>query len=147
YLWSANLGWIQLGDGTPANGIRYQNNSAADFGVNHDGLGNLRGYAYSANVGWINFESSGGPKVDLRTGRLSGAVWSANCGWISLSNTLAFAQTDFIQPGTDSDADGIADAWELTFTNTLGGFSATSDSDHDGVRDSDEYLADTSPID
>jgi hypothetical protein len=27
-----------------ANGIRYQNNSATDFGVNHDGLGNLRGY-------------------------------------------------------------------------------------------------------
>src|ERR1044071_8703683 len=72
YLWSANLGWIDLGDGTPANGIRYQNNSAADFGVNHDGLGNLRGYAYSANVGWINFESTGAPRVDLHTGRLIG---------------------------------------------------------------------------
>jgi hypothetical protein len=38
YLWSANCGWIHLGGGTPVNAIRYQNNSATDFGVNHDGL-------------------------------------------------------------------------------------------------------------
>src|SRR5882757_3837098 len=37
YVWSANVGWIHLGSGAPANGIRYQNNSATDYGVNHDG--------------------------------------------------------------------------------------------------------------
>src|SRR5580704_18334990 len=51
YLYSANVGWINLGSGSPANQIQYQNNSASDFGINQDGLGNLRGYAYSANVG------------------------------------------------------------------------------------------------
>jgi len=67
--------------------------------VNHDGLGNLRGNTYGANLGWVNFESTGAPKVDLATGNLSGYVWSTNCGWISLSNAFAYVQTDTISPG------------------------------------------------
>src|SRR5688572_11626374 len=43
YLYAANVGWIHLGSGAPTNGIQYQNLAAGDFGVNHDGLGNLRG--------------------------------------------------------------------------------------------------------
>src|SRR5215831_1880380 len=89
YIYSANCGWINLGSGSPTNGIRYQNLGANDFGVNNDGLGNLRGYAYGANIGWINFENTGAPKVDLRTGVLTGYVYSANCGWIGLSNAVA----------------------------------------------------------
>ena len=50
--------------------------------MNHDGRGNLRGFAYGANIGWINFETNGGPKIDLLTGNLSGYIYSANCGWI-----------------------------------------------------------------
>jgi hypothetical protein len=147
YLYAANVGWINLGSGTPANGIHYQNNSAADFGVNQDGLGNLRGYAYGANIGWVNFENTGAPRVDLLTGKLSGYAYSANCGWISLSNAFAYVRTAFIQPGADTDGDGIADAWELTHTNSLTPFTATSDTDGDGVSDKSEYLADTDPLD
>ncbi|HEU5395722.1 MAG TPA: hypothetical protein VFV81_01045, partial [Verrucomicrobiae bacterium] len=112
YLYSANVGWINLGSGTPANGVSYQNNSAADFGVTNDGVGNLRGYAYSANAGWIRFENLGAPKVDLATGKLSGYAWSANCGWISLSNSVAYVQTDGIQQGTLA-PDGLPVAWLL----------------------------------
>ncbi|MCS7338385.1 MAG: thrombospondin type 3 repeat-containing protein, partial [Verrucomicrobiae bacterium] len=147
YLWAANVGWISLGSGSPANGIRYQNNSATDWGVNHDGLGNLRGYAYGANIGWIAFETNGAPKIDLVTGKLSGHVWSANCGWISLSNAQAHVQTAYLAPGADSDGDGIADGWELTYTNTLGAFTATSDTDRDRMTDKQEYLAGTNPLD
>lgn len=147
YVYAANAGWIHLGDSTPANGISYQNNSAIDYGVNHDGLGNLRGYAYGANIGWINFESTGAPKVDLRTGKFSGHAWSANCGWLSLSNAQAVVQTASIAAGTDSDGDGIADAWERTYTNTLTAFNASSDTDGDGQTDKDEALADTNPLD
>lgn len=148
YIYAANVGWISLGSGSPANQIQYQNNSASDFGVNHDGAGNLTGYAYGANIGWINFEQTyGQPKVDLYTGKLSGSVWSANCGWISLSNAVAFVQTTSIKPGTDSDLDGIADAYELTYTNTLAGMSQFTDSDGDGVSDKNEYLAGTNPKD
>ena len=122
YAWGANIGWLdwrgdtnngavigairllrlhlwrqrrldQPGQRQPTNGIQYQNLSASDFGVNQDGQGNLRGYAWGANIGWINFEANGAPKVDLATGNFSGYAWSANCGWISLSNALAYVQT------------------------------------------------------
>src|SRR5690242_8041018 len=58
FIYFANVGWINLGSGSPTNGIYYQNLSANDFGVNQDGTGNLRGYAYGANIGWINFETN-----------------------------------------------------------------------------------------
>src|SRR5262245_10570404 len=156
YLYAANVGWIHLGSNAPANGILYQNNSATDYGVNHDGQGNLNGYAYGANIGWIHFTNGTAagplpladrPRVDLITGRLSGYAYSANCGWISLSNTFAHVQTDTILKGADSDGDGITDAWELTYTNTLTAFGNSRDADGDGVSDKNEYLADTSPID
>jgi len=147
YIWGANVGWINLGTGAPVNGVHYQNDSVSDFGVNHDGLGNLRGYAYGANIGWINFENRGHPQIDLKTGRLNGHAWSANCGWISLSNALAHVQTDTLRPGADSDGDGITDAWELSYTNSLVALTASSDTDDDGVSDRDEHGADTNPLD
>ena len=154
YVYSANVGWIHLGDGTPANGIRYANNSATDFGVNHDGMGNLRGFAYGANIGWLNFTNRDGtgatydgPRVDLLTGRLSGSVYGANVGWISLSNALAHVQTDSIPAGPDSDGDGIPDNWELQYAGNLTSLNGAGDFDNDGVPNSQEYLADTNPMD
>jgi hypothetical protein len=144
FLYGANIGWIHLGSNAPANGIQYQNTSAIDYGVNHDGLGNLRGFAYAANVGWINFESTGAPKVDLKTGKLSGSIYSANCGWISLSNAFAVVQTDTIPVGTDSNANGLPDAWERTFFGTLG-VNPNADFDADGMSNKQEYLAGTNP--
>jgi len=145
FLYAANVGWIHLGSGDPADGLRYQNLSGSDFGVNQDGLGNLRGYAYGANIGWINFENTGAPRVDLKTGTLGGYIYSANCGWISVSNGLAQVQTDTIANGADTDGDGITDAWELSYTNTLSAFTVSSDTDGDGLSDQSEYFADTNP--
>jgi hypothetical protein len=147
YIYSADCGWISLGSGSPANTNQYQNLSAGDFGVNHDGIGNLRGYAYGANIGWINFENTGAAKVDLSTGQLSGQVYSANCGWITLNQSFAIVQTDIIRPGTDSDGDGMADAWEMQHALNLTTFNASSDSDGDGASDLQEYRADTDPLD
>lgn len=145
YIYSANVGWINLGNGSPANQIQYQNNSATDFGVNQDGLGNLRGYAYGANIGWIAFEDTGAPKVDLFTGNLSGSVWSANCGWISLSNAVAYVQTDTITPGALA-PDGLPIAWLLSNFGTTN-VNANADPDGDGMSNLQEYQAGTNPND
>ncbi len=96
FIYSANVGWINLGNGSPATGTSYKNDSGTDFGVNVDSSGNLRGYAWGANIGWINFETTGEPAVNPTTGKFSGYAWSANCGWISLSNAVAFVQTDIV---------------------------------------------------
>ena len=146
YIWGANVGWISMGSGTPANGWQYSNAASGDWGVNHDGVGNLRGMAYGANIGWINFEDTGDPQVDLLTGNLSGYAYGANVGWISLSNSQAFVQTDFLDAGPDSDGDGIPDAWEFKMVGdltTLGPYP--DDADGDGYPDIFEYWADTHP--
>jgi len=152
YLYAANAGWIHLGDGSPADGIQYANDSDTDYGVNHDGFGNLDGLAYGANIGWIAFESQGDPKVNLSDGKLSGYAWSANCGWISLAGTIDaggdfYVQTDFIESGADTDGDGITDAWEYGWAGNLDDFTATSDTDGDSKTDVEEHLADTNPYD
>ena len=143
FIYSANVGWINLGNGSPTNGIQYQNRSANDFGVNNDGLGNLRGYAYGANIGWLNFETNGAPKVNLLTGQMSGCMWSANCGWISLSNAVAYVQTDTINPGALA-PDGLPIAWLLVNFGTTN-VDANADPDGDGMSNAQEYLAGTDP--
>ncbi len=146
YVWSANCGWICLGNG-PTNGWQYSNASTNDWGVNHDGAGNLAGCAYGANIGWVLFEQTNGlPKVDLLTGRFSGHAWGANVGWIGFSNALAHVQTDSFAPGPDTDGDGLPDAWEYRRAGNLTTLSGGAhDEDGDGATDTQEYLADTHP--
>jgi hypothetical protein len=148
YVWSANAGWISLGSGTPTNGHSYANNSATDWGVNLvlPG-GSLRGMAYGANIGWINFETNGNARVDLVTGKLDGYAYGANVGWISLSNSQAHVQTDFLDWGPDSDGDGIPDAYEYVTTGSLTNLTTGGDFDDDGAGDREEFLADTDPLD
>ena len=155
YLYSANCGWIHLGDGTPANGIRYLNNSGTDYGVNtQDYTSNgvtyeakLRGFAYGANIGWVNFEANGNPRVDLTTGQLLGFAWSANCGWIALSGAGVNVKITSLIAGADTDGDGMTDAWERTHAPNLTTLGIGLDKDGDGELDTDEFAADTDPDD
>ncbi len=143
-IYSANVGWINLGSGSPTNGIRYQNLSSSDFGVNQDGLGNLTGFAWGANIGWITFEQTfGQPKVDLLSGRLTGYAWSANCGWISLSNATAYVQTDYLNPGPLA-PNGLPIPWLLTYFGTTN-VNPNSDPTGKGMTIGQDYIAGTDP--
>lgn len=144
YIYGANVGWITLGNGSPANGIRYQN-IAGDCGVNLNGIGGLQGFAWGANIGWIVFNlTNGNPRVDFKTGKFSGYAWSANCGWISLSNAFAYVKTGSLFPGTDANNNGLPDPWELEHFNHLG-VDPNGDADNDGASNGKEYLAGTDP--
>lgn len=149
YAYAANFGWVHFGDGTPANGISYQNNSSTDYGVNHDGNGNLSGYSWAANVGWINFgwaqtTNPNRARVDLTTGEFQGYAYGANIGWINLG--AGHLITDVMQC-TDTDGDGIGDEWEVIWFGDL--ITANDQSDQDGDRrnDLEEYQAQTDPTD
>lgn len=106
FLYAANCGWLNLGTGAPTNGVHYSNTTGADYGVNHLGDGRLRGLAWAANLGWVNFADTGNPRVDLGTGDLSGQAWSANVGWINLTGL----RVTHLAAGADTDGDGIPDA-------------------------------------
>ena len=105
YIFVANVGWINLGNGAPADCTQYSQtnypNNVVDFGVNvynTAGTSYLSGYGYGANIGWVTFEQTYG-KPSIQGGAFSGNVWSANCGWISLSNAAIYLQTDIISSG------------------------------------------------
>ena len=147
-VWAANAGWINLGSGAPANGIRYQNIDGADCGVNLLADGKLRGLAWGANIGWVNFEATGNPRIDFATGILSGYAWGANVGWITLDDGANhFVATTAIPAGADTDADGITDAWEREHAGNLTTFTINGDADGDGIPDVLEYAADSDPLD
>lgn len=144
FIYSANVGWINLGNGSPTNGIYYQNISTNDFGVNQDGLGDLSGYAWGANIGWITFEQTyGKPKVDLLSGRLSGYAWSANCGWISLSNSAAYVQADSLSPGPMA-PNGLPVPWLLAHFGTTN-VNTSADPTGKGMTIGQDYIAGTDP--
>jgi hypothetical protein len=42
-------------------------------------------YGWGENIGWLNFEPSEGPGVQVEGDKLTGFVWAENIGWITLS--------------------------------------------------------------
>ena len=101
FAWAENVGWINMGDGTPADGVAYANLNGTDFGVNvNPATGALSGYAWGENIGWINFGdgtpangvnyanvngTDAGVNHNAANGLLSGFAWSENAGWLNLA--------------------------------------------------------------
>jgi hypothetical protein len=107
--------------------------------------GALSGFAFSGNVGWINFEQTHGkPAINLSNGEFSGFAWSGNAGWINLGEgRLATLSIN----ATDNDLDGIGDEYELDFFGDLTTANASTDFDRDGASDREEYAALSDPTD
>jgi hypothetical protein len=150
YLWAPNAGWIHLGDGEPADGIAYSNESGDDYGVNLKERGRLRGLAWSANFGWVVFHDRGDPRVNLVSGELEGMAWIPNAGWVVLGNpnggewgvaTLAIAR------GADSDGDGIPDAWKRRYVEDLEALPAGETAPRGDITNREAYVADLNPFD
>ncbi len=148
YFYSTTTGWIHLNNGNaPTNGFQYTN-LGNDWGVNHLGDGRLRGLAWAESTGWVNFEDSGNPTVDLETGRIHGSAWGESIGWIVFDSTSAYLKTVTMPSGSDTDSDAIPDMWELEMTGQTNLLkSGTNDWDNDGLTDYEEYIAGTDPTD
>jgi hypothetical protein len=51
-------------------------------------------YGWGENVGWLNFQPSEGPGVQVDGDKLTGFVWAENIGWINLScETTSYCTT------------------------------------------------------
>ena len=68
-------------------------------------------------------------------------------GWINLGELGVNVIAASIAPGAGTDGDGIPDNWERRKAGNLTTMNGTSDSNHDGIPDKDEYAADTNPFD
>lgn len=88
YIWAENIGWIRLGSYEGGGAHTYANTSAANYGVNVDGNGNLSGFAWSSTAGWINFNPTHSQvTINLTTGDFDGYAWGENIGWIHFQNS------------------------------------------------------------
>lgn len=129
FIWAENVGWINLGNGTPINGVNYHNTTGGDAGVNVAPNGMLSGLAWGENIGWILFGAGSQDTPQQRAylscdGRLHGFAWSENVGWINLSLTQTgqFVQVDTqTRPGQcDVDHNGVVDGRDVqAFVNLI----------------------------
>ena len=106
YIWGENHGWMSVGDTGCAGGDccqsgtakGYENDTnntdddgdgvADDWGVNNDGAGNLSGYAWGENTGWISFKDTVGSNFQVTissTSTFEGYAWGEGVGWISMN--------------------------------------------------------------
>ncbi|USN98774.1 MAG: hypothetical protein H6810_11515 [Phycisphaeraceae bacterium] len=134
-----SVGWINLGDGTPRNGVQYSNTNGVDVGVNIEPDGALWGLAWGENIGWINF--AGGAladppqpaRIDFASHRLRGYVWAENVGWINLDDNDHYVAMRC--PG-DLNGDGVLDLSDITvFVSGFLNQDPVSDIDGNGLHD------------
>ena len=145
YGWSEDLGWVSFGDTDNPNGA-----------IRADESGNLSSSAKSLNAGVVEFDQSGAD-VSITDGNFSGYAWSEDLGWIDFTNTKATGyDPDLTAPSNASgitlkkSASGM-DVSEGGWTNTNGYFSwlaGTDNEDGSGVLGYCLYLgqdADANP--
>lgn len=81
YAWSEDLGWIDFGNNGGDNHVKVDMGSGVVTGVAY--VSNT-----GATIDFTNFNSN--VKVDFATGTLSGYAWSEDLGWIDFSGATLF---------------------------------------------------------
>jgi hypothetical protein len=151
FVWGENIGWINLGSGSPQSGLNYSNASGADFGVNHDpNTGLLSGMAWGENVGWINFDAgaAAGSSYAARIvvdapRRLYGYIWGENIGWINLDDADHYVEINTCP--ADFNENGVVSVQDI-FDFLVAYFAADAAADFNAsgavsVQDIFDYLA------
>ena len=102
FIFGESVGWIHMGDGSPASGSRYSNASPGDYGVNRDGMA-LSGWAWGESLGWIDFDPMGLAPLGLPTildtssfprstsGPMAAATWWTGTPGIPLNAISVYA--------------------------------------------------------
>jgi hypothetical protein len=134
YLWSSNIGWIDMNDcSNPADSTTC--NPSGSFGVSvlPAAPGTMSGYAWSSNIGWITFNPSGCPTTGCTLG--AAVTWNADGsgtvhGWARACSVYisgcSGAVKDDSSLGTwdgyialdSTTAGGSGGTWGLTITTT-----------------------------
>ena len=158
YAWSENIGWISLNstncdsnnDGITDNGNYPQcpvGQTVVSYGVNINSDGTFSGYAWSENIGWIDFAPAGpyptAPDYPVKVtgnqlfgwaralapvGDPEAGGWS---GWIKLRGT---------NYGVSINNNDFSDwAWSDMVIGWISFNSANCDSDGDGISDQGNY--------
>lgn len=133
FIWAENVGYINVGDGAPVNGVSYGNIFGFDSGVNIDADGDLHGMAWGENIGWVNFDGGAlaAPPRPARIecadppgtplARLTGYVWGENVGWINLDDAVNYVSVDAATTPIDCDmnhdgfSNGLDVQWFVNF--------------------------------
>lgn len=106
------------------------------------GTSDLRGWAWSSNIGWISFNSQdvgagGGPyvvQVSTTTGSsigtVSGYAWSSSIGWIKFGGLSGFPSGG--SNATIDFSNGKVEGWARACAGTINGNCSTMESRTDG---------------
>ena len=147
-----SLAWTGFSGGapTPGPGIAVTTvNQTVSFAITNLPVGgtssNLAGF-----ISWTNSQGGAVGTIPAATGWLiTDLALNVGTNLITVRGTnsvgAASASVTLIRESSDSDMDGIEDAWELSFFPSLTNLSATSDWDMDGFLDVDEYRAGSIP--
>lgn len=154
YIWCENVGWVRIGDGSPASPGKYANavvNGTLDWGVNIAFNGDLFGLAWGENIGWVNFDTRPTLTIHGKQARLDslglrfrGYAWAPNVGWINLDHSVHYVGISAlaVHCAADFNADGVVNSDDfLAFLIAYFELAPEADIDQNGLLDSADFFA------